>query len=366
MRKIAILLISALTFFACTQEPQYTINGEVTGVDQGTVHLQKYEGGEMQTIDSAAIKEGTFVLKGSIEEPQMLFLQVADMQRPLQLFAENVTMTAKVDVEDPAAFTVEGAPLQEQFSQFQERLMEFNTQIRDLYNQYMQANMDGDTAKVKEIEKQYTQVSEDQMAYVEQYVKDNGDSPVAAYVFVSNLMGRMNAEELDSAYNQFDESLAGTKYINTIQERLDVLQKVAVGQPYVDFTMDDPEGNPVSLSDHIGNGYVLLDFWAAWCNPCRHENPTLVANYEKYHDQGFEIFGVSFDRKKEDWLEAIEKDGITWPQVSDLQYWDNAAGKLYGVRSIPHNVLINPEGEIVAKNLRGEALGAKLEEIYGE
>jgi len=366
MRKLALLLVLAIGVFACTKAPQYTLNGTVKGVDEGTVYLQKYEDGEMVAIDSVTIEQGAFVLQGAVEEPQMLLLQVADMQRPLPIFMENVPMTATIDVEDPAAFSIEGSVVHDKFNEFQTKLMAFNTKLRSYYNEYVQANMAGNEEQLKAIEAKYTAVADSQSVYTENFVKENNASPVAAYVFVSNLMGRMEAPELDSALATFDASLANSKYIKTIEERLNLLKKVAIGQPFVDFTMNDTEGNPVALSDYAGKGYLLLDFWAGWCNPCRHENPVLVENYAKYHDKGFEIFGVSFDKTKESWLGAIEKDGITWPQVSDLQYWNNAAGKLYGVRSIPHNVLIDPEGKIVAKDLRGEALGAKLEEIYGE
>jgi len=139
---------------------------------------------------------------------------------------------------------------------------------------------------------------------------------------------------------------------------------VQIGQPYIDFTQNDPQGNPVALSSVVKeNKYVLVDFWAAWCQPCRRENPNVLNAYQKYHDKGFTVFGVSFDSQKQDWIKAIQDDGLTWTQVSDLKGWGNAAGKLYGIQSIPQNILIGPDGKIIARNIRGEALQDKLKEL---
>jgi peroxiredoxin len=236
--------------------------------------------------------------------------------------------------------------------------------MKSLYNEYMQANMGGDVEKVKEIEEKYSKVYDEQEEFMSNFVGENTSCVIAPFIVSRYMIHQLELKQLDSIVNLFDASLAQSKYITKINKRVSVLEKVAIGKNFTDFTMNDTIGNPVSLSDYVGKSYVLIDFWAAWCNPCRKENPNLVANYAKYHDKGFEIFGVSFDKKKEDWIRAIKKDNITWPQVSDLEYWNNAAGKLYGINSIPSNVLLDKEGKIIAKNVRGEDLGKKLEEIF--
>ena len=151
--------------------------------------------------------------------------------------------------------------------------------------------------------------------------------------------------------------------MQALQNRVSILKSVEVGQVAPDFTMNDSTGKPVMLSSLKGK-VLLVDFWASWCMPCREENPNLVALYGKYHPKGFDIFGVSFDSKRDRWLKAIADDSLTWTHVSDLSGWDNAAGKLYGIRSIPSNVLLDTTGVIIAKNLRGDDLKVKLEELF--
>ena len=187
-------------------------------------------------------------------------------------------------------------------------------------------------------------------------------SPVAAYFVVKDFAYKLDLEGMKAVRAQLDASLAGSEYVNQIESMISRMEKVQVGSIAPDFTLPDVDGNPVSLSSFRGK-YVLVDFWAAWCPDCRKENPNIVAAWEKYKDKNFAVLGVSLDRKRDQWLAAIEKDNLTWTQVSDLKYWDSEAAVLYCIRWIPMSFLIDPEGKIVAIGLEGEELHNKLEEL---
>ena len=189
----------------------------------------------------------------------------------------------------------------------------------------------------------------------------NNSSVVSAYIFYRNAYN-FDETDLEPIAENFDAGISESVYVKSIVERVEILKRVAIGQPAIDFTMKDIEGNDLMLSSLYGK-YLLVDFWASWCGPCRRENPNIVRAYNDYKDKGFDILGVSFDKDRGKWIEAVRLDELTWHQVSDLQGWGNAAGKLYGVNSIPANVLLDLQGTIIAKNLRGKNLRLKLEEL---
>ena len=140
-----------------------------------------------------------------------------------------------------------------------------------------------------------------------------------------------------------------------------------MGARFTDLTLNDADGKPHRLSEWCGKGnYVLVDFWASWCGPCLREMPNVVANYKKYHEKGFNVVGISFDKQKEPWLAAVERLGMDWPQLSDLKGWESVGAQTYGIRSIPANMLLDEYGRIVDVDLRDEALGETLKRIYGE
>jgi len=170
--------------------------------------------------------------------------------------------------------------------------------------------------------------------------------------------------DLEESAQAMDTLLNSSTYMQELKKMIGILNAVQIGQPAPDFTQADTAGNPLTLSSFQGK-VLLVDFWASWCGPCRAENPNVVEAWKKYHEKGFDILGVSLDKSRDKWIEAIQADSLTWGHVSDLQYWNNEASNLYGVRSIPANVLLDENGIIIARNLRGEDLLNKLEEILG-
>lgn len=328
MKKISTILTGLLfssSLLIAQEKKQIEISGTVTGVTTGKIYLQKFNNKIFSSIDSAEIKDGKFLLKEQLLLPELYGLTINKDQSPLYVFLDPGKVTVKLDT---AKFyknsTVQGSASNDLFAAYKKQ--------RDVK--------------------------------IEEFIQQNPRSIVPAYVLYREFAYRLTPEEIKANVALLDPSFKNSQYVTVLNDLINVLNKVSVGKKAPDFTAQTPEGKSISLSGQQGK-YLLVDFWAAWCGPCRRENPNLVKAYQKYHDKGFDILGVSLDKSKADWVKAIKDDHLNWTQVSDLSYWNSAPAKLYGVRAIPANVLIDPKGTIIARNLRGEDLDKKLEELLG-
>ena len=326
----------ALMLTACNnKEPQFKINVNLANADGQTVYLQK----DGQVLDSAVIQNWDATLKTPIcSDNEMYAIMLKSWRRPLSFFTDNKDIFLEGDAQNPNAIVVKG-------SETQARLDAFN---KGYYE--MEAKLEADStinpADGEEMLKMHCF----------DYVWDHPTDPVAHYVLYRYkwAFGPCEIRTMIDNIHHADSTLC-TSNLKLAEEYVEKLERVQAGQPIIDFTQNDPDGNPVTLSQLAEGKLLLVDFWASWCPDCRKANPDVVAAYQKYHDKGFDVLGVSFDTNKEAWLAAVEKDGLTWTQVSDLQGWGNAAGALYSIAFIPQNALIK-DGVIVARNLEGDAL----------
>jgi len=339
--RLYLLAALALGMMACNTTPKietFKVNVNLANADGKTVYLQK----DGQVLDSAVILNWDAVFNTPLcDNNEMYGIMLQGWRRPFFFFADNADVTLEGDAQNPNLILVKG-------SETQTRLDAFTKSYNDL-----EAKLEADSTNQDDAD-------EILKMHCFDYVWENPTDPVAHYVLYRYkwAFGPCELRTMIDNIHKADSTLS-TSNLKQAEEYVGKLERVQAGQPIIDFTQNDPEGHPVTLSQ-IANGKLLLvDFWASWCPDCRKANPDVVAAYQKYHDQGFDVLGVSFDTDKEKWLAAVEKDGLTWTQVSDLQGWNNAAGALYSIAFIPQNALIK-DGVIVARNLEGEAL---MEEI---
>ncbi len=338
------------------------------------VYMQYRTGGEWKT-DSVKPENGSYNFSGRLEEPSIARLRV----KYAETNGNKIAMVNKRDiatiflqpgkikvssVDSFSNIKIKGSAAHTEYAKLQQQVKPYNEKMEPLYTLYSQFAKAKETSARERVEAVIDSLDKlmNEKVYGE-YVKKNPSSPLAMYALQQYAGWNIDAEKVEPLFNTLSEANKNYPSAIDFKENMEIARKTGIGKLAMDFTQNDTLGKPVTLSSLRGR-YLLVDFWASWCGPCRAENPNLVKVFHKYKDKGFHVIGVSLDRpgQKEKWMKAIHDDGLAWTQVSDLQFWNNEVAKQYGIRAIPQNLLLDPEGKIIAKNVRGEELEQKVGE----
>ncbi len=341
----------------------YRLTGYLQGAEGVAMSLIKMVGGSMVNINAAIVKDGVFKMEGkAIEYPEIVFLTTPGKRERASFYLENAEITITGHLDSLAKVKVTGSKTQNEFLAYLTAIDAFKGNFESKSKDLQSAIKIKDTARVVQIKKEIDVIISEVNAIQKDFVINNPKS-YATPAILQGLVRTMNPADIELILNSLDPGVAKTPIAIEIKSRIEALKAVDIGKKAPDFTMNDVSGAPVSLSSKIGAKLLLVDFWAAWCGPCRAENPNVVKVYNKFKSKGFDVLGVSLDRNKEEWINAIAKDQLTWTQVSELQYTNSETAKLYAVNSIPANFLLDQNGVIIDKNLRGEALYKKVKEL---
>ena len=384
MKKLIVFALIGILFYSCKTEPQrtdYIINGNAKGVYNGVrAYLKtKVDNGREKVIDTAIIFNEAFTFNGESPTPTHALITVNSVTGQLNFMLENSVIDITVNKSNIKESKVSGSTSQKDFETYQNGITALNkktldtkSQLRNNRSLRQQSEIDSLTTALNSLEKE-------KQEFPLRFINENPDSYYNLSVIDQETnKNNANIEDYLSAFENLDsnikESAVGIKVKTKLDNLIDAYKKTAqlqIGKIAPNFEAPTPDGNLVSLNDLKGK-VTIIDFWAAWCGPCRRENPNVVRVYNKFHDQGLEIIGVSLDGArtqkdpKKSWLDAVEKDRLTWNQVSNLQYFNDPVAKLYNIKSIPATYILDSEGKIVAKNLRGIDLERKVEELLGK
>ncbi len=378
--KQQILLIAAILFFAACKPKDkevktgtnvvtnmaggdVTISGTITGLDSGYVELihQELEGSK---IDSVVLANSKFSFTTKLKEPTQYALRIAgaDEVEPLIFFADPGKVSINCAIDSLNKAVVKAGPTNDEYVIVNTSLNNIFKKADPYFQQFGDAREKGDEATIMRIQKFFDSLTAEANSYIVSYATGNTSSLVSATLLNANMGDASRAEATSKIFDGFAEPIKNSIPGRSLKLALDAIKSTSVGATATNFTQNDVNGKPVSLASFRGK-YVLLDFWASWCAPCRAENPNVVKAYNAYKSKGFDILGVSLDEEKSLWLAAIKKDNLTWTHVCDFKGFENEAANLYRINAIPANYLLDKEGKIIAVNLTGPALENKLKEL---
>ena len=366
----SVLFLGLLSFAAWSQESlapkDFTINGKVAGGVKGdkVILAQSAATGGSAKIDSTVLaSDGSFTIKAKEKDRGSFFaVNIADRQRVILLVEGGEDF--QVAVGNNPKPSVTGSKNMEYYAKIDDLMQEFAGKVTVWNEEYAKAEEKKDTKKIQEIQTAYAQADEARLARIRQLIPEMGTSLVALFAANNFLTPETDLNVLKKLASDFEKVHPTPTIAKGFIGQVKRMAGLAVGEQAPDFTLNDPDGKPITLASLKGQ-YVLIDFWASWCGPCRQENPNVVRVYSKFKDKGFSIYGVSLDKEANAWKNAIQKDGLTWLHGSDLKFWNSAVAQTYGVKAIPATFLLDKDGKIIAKNLRGPALEAKLTELLG-
>jgi peroxiredoxin len=372
MKKVILSLSILIALVACNQNPDgFTIQGTLTGeIENGTKVFLKKQGENNQPIDvdTTEVKDGKFVFIGQAGSPEIQYIFIDQLQGYTGIVIENGEIEITAQKDSLGLAKIEGTPQNELFSKYVTKAQAMSRQAIAIQKDMQ--SVSNDEAKLSALREEMQDFQEEYKSFERDFIVANPNALISVLLLDKGIATRtINADEVQGIYDSFTPKIKETSAAKKIAEQLEELKAKAekgkateVGAMAPVFTGPGVDGEQLALKDMMGK-VTLVDFWAAWCRPCRAENPNVVAVYKKYHDKGLNVVGVSLDRKAEDWKKAIAADGLTWNHVSHIQYFNDPIAKMYNVEAIPAAFLLDENGVIVAKNLRGAALEAKVAEL---
>ena len=371
MRRIFALILTISLVSCNTDTNTYKLKGAAYGFEDGSkVYVHKLlENNQTEVIDTLLVKKEKFsgaYLKN--DESVIHFLKVDDLKNTLLYFPENTDLEVSLFKDSIQSSYVVGSAQNQAYKEFNDQIRAYNKIKSDNSQKFKQARLEQDGMLVTEIQKENRALIEEEKNYKRQFIIDNNNS-IFSVLLLGEMVSRkeVNATEASSIVKNLSPKIAASNNTKSLVTLINSMRKADVGGKAPDFTAPTPEGDMLSLNEVLGK-YTIIDFWASWCKPCRRENPNVVKVYNKYHDKGLNIISVSLvkDGQRERWLKAISDDNLTWSHVTNLKFWSDPIAKLYNVRSIPATFLLDENGVIIDKNLRGVALENKIASLLGD
>ncbi|QIE58250.1 AhpC/TSA family protein [Rasiella rasia] len=365
--KYFVLAISALLVVSCgnSNSDTYTVTGTTNGLADGTniiVHQVNPVTNQPAAIDTIVVNAGNFTVTFPKSDMKVVNYFAVPGKGNVAYFPENTDLQVVIYSDSIQSSYVSGSPQNDAYREFTKTLRGFVDQKKDNSIRYRTAQQENDTQMMRQIQQENTDLGNQEKIYKTKFIAENGNS-IFSVMLISEMLNRkeMTAIDAKKAIGNLNSELQASAMASKIKATLESMSAADIGAQAPDFSALTPEGKQLSLKDAMGK-YTIIDFWASWCKPCRRENPNVVNVYQKYHDKGLNIISVSLDRagQKERWVKAIEDDNMDWYHISNLKFWQDPIAKMYNVRSIPATFLLDENGVIIDKNLRGPALEAKI------
>lgn len=367
---LALFLTLTLTLFSCQEDKNtYTLEGDAVGFADGTeIFVNTFENKQTKVIDTLIVKDGKF--SGTYPKNTSIklnFLRTDEANGSVIYFPENEDMKAVLYKDSIQASRVTGGKQNKAYSEYVTKMGEFNERKQASIEAFRNAQQQNDAAAAAKVQSDNLNLMGEETKYKKEFLSKH-DKSLFSIMLVAEMVGRgeISTSDAQKYLTDLSPELEATDMTQELKAKLETMGKAEIGTKAPEFSAPSPDGKNIALSETLGK-YTIIDFWASWCRPCRVENPNVVKVYKKYHDKGLNIISVSLDKadQKDKWLQAIKDDEMDWFHVSNLQFWSDPIAQQYSVRSIPATFLLDENGIIIDKNLRGAALEAKIATLLG-